>query len=231
MPPRTATATAATATATATDEEIRSVVVVQPRRGLPQLIHDALGRSGALLRGHFGLQGGRHTEYFIRFRALSRDPALLEPIVDHLLAAVALPDDAIVLVPESAGFFLGDAIRRRIGAPLAVARTDLQRRPARALLHGEIPPGAQVVVVNDVVTTGASLEPLLDLVADRGATVVAALVFGALDGTGFRSTLNRRRIPGDHLLEASERWPLQLAEACEVCRRGGPALIPAAELN
>ena len=26
-----------------------------------------------------------------------------------------------------------------------------------------------------------------------------------LDGTGFRSTLNRRRIPGDHLLEASEQ--------------------------
>ena len=216
---------------TATADEIRAVVVVQPRRGLPPLIHDALARSGALLRGHFGLQGGRHTEYFIRFRALSRDPALLGPIVDHLLAAVAVPDDAIVLVPESAGFFLGDAIARRVGAPLAVSRTDLQRRPARALLHGDIPPGAQVVVVNDVVTTGASLEPLLDLVGDRGATVAAALVFGALDGTGFRSTLNRRRIPGDHLLEASERWPMQPADACDVCRRGGPPLVPAAELN
>lgn len=216
---------------TASADEIRDVVVVQPRRGLPQLIHDALARSGALLRGHFGLQGGRHTEYFIRFRALSREPDLLEPIVDHLLAAVALPDAPHVLVPESAGFFLGDSIARRLGAPLAVARTDLTRRPARALLHGELPAGAQVVVVNDVVTTGASLEPLLDLVADRGATVAAALVFGALDGTGYRSTLNRRRIPGDHLLEASERWPMQPAETCDVCRRGGLPLIPAAELN
>ena len=215
----------------ATEDEIRDVVVVQPRRGLPQLLHDALAQSGALLRGHFGLQGGRHTEYFIRFRALTRDPALLEPIVDHLLGAVALPEAPIVLVPETAGFFLGDAVRRRIGAPLAVARTDLQRRPARALLHGAIHDGAQVVVVNDVVTTGASLEPLLDLVADRGATVAAVLVFGALDGTGYRSTLNRRRIPGDHLLEASERWLMLPAERCEVCRRGGPALIPAAELN
>lgn len=215
----------------ATDEEIRTVVVVQPRRGLPELIHHALARSGALLRGHFGLQGGRHTEYFIRFRALARDPALLGPIVDHLLAMVALPAQPIVLVPESAGFFLGDAIRRRIGAPLAVARTDLQRRPARALLHGALPEGAEVVVINDVVTTGASLAPLLDLVSDRGATVAAALVFGALDGTGFRATLNRRQIPGDHLLEASERWPVQPAETCEVCRRGGLPLVPAAELN
>ncbi|HVV86842.1 MAG TPA: phosphoribosyltransferase family protein [Kofleriaceae bacterium] len=216
---------------TATDDEIRSVVVVQPRRGLPQLVHDALARSGALLRGHFGLRGGRHTEFFIRFRALSRDPALLSPIVDHLLAAVDLPPSPTVLVPESGGFFLGDAMRRRIGAPLAVARTDLQRRPARALLHGALPAGGQVVVVNDVVTTGASIEPLLDLVGDHGASVAAALVFGALDGTGFRSTLNRRRVPGDHLLEASERWSMFPAEACELCRRGGPPLVPAAELN
>lgn len=212
----------------ASDADIRAVVVVQPRRGLPQLVHDALARSGALLRGHFGLRGGRHTEYFIRFRALSREPALLEPIVDHLLAT-DLPAGATVLVPESAGFFLGDAIRRRLDAPLAVARTDLERRPARALLHGALTPGSQVVVVNDVVTTGASLEPLLDLVADHGATVAAALVFGALDGTGFRSMLNRRRLPGDHLLEASERWRIQPADTCELCR-SGPPLVPAAEL-
>lgn len=216
---------------TATDDEIRDIVVVQPRRGLPELVHDALSRSGALLRGHFGLQGGRHTEYFIRFRAVSRDPALLAAIAGQLVDAVALPPSPIILVPESAGFFLGDAIGRRIGAPLAVARTDLSRRPARALLHGAIPEGAQVVVVNDVVTTGASLEPLLELVTDRGATVAAALVFGALDGTSFRSTLNRRRIPGDHLLEASDRWRLQPAESCEICKRAGPPVIPAAELN
>ena len=108
----------------ASDADIRAVVVVQPRRGLPQLIHDALARSGALLRGHFGLRGGRHTGYFIRFRALSREPALLDPIVDHLLAT-ELPASATVLVPESAGFFLGDAISRRLGAPMAVSSTDL----------------------------------------------------------------------------------------------------------
>jgi orotate phosphoribosyltransferase len=215
----------------ATDAEIRDVVVVQPRRGLPELVHDALARSGALLRGHVGLHRGRHTEYFIRFRALTRDPALLAPIVDHLLATVDLPAGATVLAPESAGFFLGDAIARRLGVPLAVARTDLQRRPARALLHGDLPAGGQVVVVNDVVTTGASLEPLLELVADHGATVAAALVFGALDGTAYRALLNRRGIPGDHLVEASDRWPVQPAETCELCRRPGPALIPAAELN
>lgn len=215
----------------ATLAEIRDVVVAQPRRGLPELIERALASSCALLRGHFGLPAGKHTEYFIRFRALARDPAVLDAIAGHLLTTVEVPADAVILVPESAGYFLGEAIRARVGASLAVARTDVERKPARSLLHGALPADRPVVVVNDVVTTGTSLEPLLELAGDAGATVSAALVFGALDGTGFRAMLGRRRIAGDHLLEASPAWPVTDPERCAACAAGGPPLLPAAELN
>ncbi|HUQ07433.1 MAG TPA: hypothetical protein VM261_33300 [Kofleriaceae bacterium] len=217
----------------ATESEIRDVVVAQPRAGLPDLIERALLESGALLRGHFGLQVGKHTEYFIRFRALARDEAVLSAIATHLLATISVPPGAVILVPESAGYFLGEAIRARAGgtASLAVARTDVERRPARSLLHGLIPAGRPVVVVNDVVTTGASLEPLLDLVGDQGGTVAAALVFGALDGTGFRAMLSRRRIAGDHLIEAGPAWAVMDPDRCFACAAANLPLIPAAELN
>ena len=214
---------------TAALEEVRSVVVVTPRRGLPELMHRALAETGALLHGHFGLHGGKHTDYFIRFRALSRSTELLGLVADHLVTRVE-PDVTTVIVPESAGFFLGDALATRLGATVAVARTDLQRRPARSLYNGTIHRGDRVLVVNDVVTTGTSLEPLLELAADRGATVTGVLVFGALDGPGFRSMLNRRQVPGDHLLEAGPAWALREPEECPACARGEP-LLPAAELN
>lgn len=214
---------------TAALEEVRSVVVVTPRRGLPELMHRALAETGALLHGHFGLHGGKHTDYFIRFRALSRSTELLGMVADHLVTRVE-PDVTTVIVPESAGFFLGDALATRLGATVAVARTDLQRRPARSLYNGTIHRGDRVLVVNDVVTTGTSLEPLLELAADRGATVSGVLVFGALDGPGFRSMLNRRQVPGDHLLEAGPAWALRDPEECPACARGEP-LLPAAELN
>jgi len=214
----------------ATVAEIHDVIVAQPRLGLPELIERALAASGALLRGHFGLQVGKHTEFFIRFRALARDPQVLDALARHLLATVTLPPDPVILVPESAGYFLGEAIRARVAGTLAVARTDVERRPARSLLHGVLPPGRPVIVVNDVVTTGASIEPLLELAADAGATVAAALVFGALDGTHFRTMLHRRRLAGDHLIEASPAWPITDPDRCAACAAGIP-LMPAAELN
>lgn len=211
-------------------DEVRDVVVVSPRRGLPDQLFRALADTGALLRGHFVLHGGRHSEYFIRFRALSRDRALLGMVADHLCARVE-PGVATVLVPESAGFFLGDAIATRLGATVAVARTDLVRRPSRTLFNGAVHRGDSVLVVNDVVTTGTSLEPLLDLAADRGATVAGVLVFGALDGPGFRAVLNRRNVPGEHLLEAGPAWPLHEPDRCPACARGVIPALPAAELN
>lgn len=215
---------------TASLDEIRDVVVISPRRGLPELLYRALAETGALLRGHFSLYDGKHSEYFIRFRALSRDPELLAQIAGHLVAQVD-PGVQTVIVPESAGFFLGDAIATQLGATVAVARTDLQRRPGRTLFNGAVHRGDSVLVVNDVVTTGTSLEPLLDLAADRGATVAGVLVFGALDGPGFRSVLNRRQLPGEHLLEAGPAWILRSPAECPVCARGTEPVFPAAELN
>lgn len=215
---------------TASLDEVRDVVVVSPRKGLPDLLYRALAETGALLRGHFSLHGGKHTEYFIRFRALSRNPILLGHVADHLAARVEPPVQTVI-VPESAGFFLGDAIATRLGATVAVARTDLQRRPGRTLYNGAVHRGDSVLVVNDVVTTGASLEPLMDLAADRGATVTSVLVFGALDGAGFRALLNRRALPGEHLLEAGPGWALREPEQCPACARGVEPVLPAAELN
>ncbi|MEZ4403152.1 MAG: hypothetical protein R3B06_24220 [Kofleriaceae bacterium] len=215
---------------TARLDEIRDVVVVTPRRGLPELMHRALAETGALLHGHFALYGGKHTEYFIRFRALSRSHELLGLVADHLATRVE-PGVQTVIVPESAGFFLGDALAKRLGATVAVARTDLQRRPARSLYDGAIGRGDHVLVVNDVVTTGASLEPLLDLAADHGAVVSGVLVFGALDGPGFRAVLNRRGVPGDHLLEAGPAWAMRDPDECPACLAGELPVLPAAELN
>jgi hypothetical protein len=132
----------------ATAEEIRDVIVAQPRRGLPELIETALAASGALLRGHFGLQVGKHTEFFIRFRALARDPAVLDAIAGHLLATLELPPEPVILVPESAGYFLGEAIRARIGGTLAVpALRALKKRIAFTETGGALLAGVDGVVV------------------------------------------------------------------------------------
>jgi hypothetical protein len=192
---------AATATATATDEAI-----AQRRRGhaaprpAPADPPTRSADTGALLRGHFGLHGGQATpstsSASARCRAIAaaaragrRSPA--QP-------GRAARRRASVIVPESAGFFLGDALAQRIGAN-ARGRA---HRPAAA-------PGALAATTASIrawrsacwwSTTSSPPAPRSSRCSTWPPITTppspAVLVFGALDGTGFRAILNRRRVPG-----------------------------------
>jgi hypothetical protein len=43
--------------------------------------------------------------------------------------------------------------------------------------------------------------------------------------------LNRRAVPGEHLLEAGPAWSVHEPDECPACARGTVPLMPAAELN
>ena len=104
-----------------------------------------------------------------------------------------------VLGIESRGFILGAALARALGTGFVPIRKP-GKLPARthaqdyALEYGSdrleihadaVPPGARVLLVDDVLATGGTLRAALALARQQGATVVGAAVLleiAALDG-------------------------------------------------
>lgn len=186
-------------------------------------------RTGALLEGHFRLQSGLHSPYFIRFRSIGRDENALRWVRDQLVGHLEVASRAAsVLCPESAGFYLGQAIADSRGLNLAVAAVDRERRPIREYRHGNLRAGATTLIAVDVATTGRSLVPLFDLAHAAGATVVGVIAFAVLDAHAFDRACLDRGVPGEWLASATFR-PRSHAE-CDACRDGVP-LEPAAEFN
>lgn len=218
-------------TASVTDpERIRELVTAEPRPGVAADVVSVLARSGAILAGHFLLKSGEHASHFLRFAQIGREQELVG-LVAHRLIETSTVDlrGSTVLCPESAGFFLGSAIARATGATLAVARVDVaRRRPATQLRTGDIAPGARVVVVNDVVTSGASLTRLLTLAREHGAHVAGVMIFATLDDRRLKRFLNDEDLPGVWL--ASANWQIVDAQTCKQCA-AGDELLPVAELG
>lgn len=97
--------------------------------------------------------------------------------------------DAVIGI-ESRGFILGAALALELGAGFVPARKP-GKLPARTLsleyaleygsdrlqLHTDaLPPGARVIVVDDVLATGGTLKAALALTRQQGAEVVGAAV-------------------------------------------------------
>lgn len=211
-----------------TIDEVRASIALHPGRAPTSDPADDIAATHALARGHFSLHDGRHTPYAIRFRALARDSAALTRVAKAVVAAATWGwADVTVVSPDTAGFLLGDEIRRQVQRPHAIVQTDLGRRATRRLMSGAVATPL-AVIVNDVSVTGDSLETLHEVVRDAGARLIGVAVFAAIDAGAFVRRCYDLGAAATHLVDA--RWiPSPSGSAtCDGCRRGEP-LIPIAE--
>ena len=140
-----------------------------------------LEQKGAVLRGHFELSSGRHSDVFVqKFRVLEH-PRLaqrfgesLAELFDNDFDVVAAPAVGAVVLGFTTAL-AGDA--RSIFAERSEGRLGFRRGFA-------IEPHERVLVVEDVVTTGGSAREVVDLVKASGAEVVGV---GALLDRGGHS--------------------------------------------
>lgn len=135
----------------------------------PNEILDVLERNGAVLRGHFQLSSGRHSDLFVqKFRVLEHPrlaqrfgESLAELFEDEFDVVAAPAVGAVVLGFATA--LAGDA--RSVFAERAEGKMTFRR-------GFSIEPHEKVLVVEDVVTTGGSAREVVDLVKSSGGDVV-----------------------------------------------------------
>ena len=129
----------------------------------------------ALLDGHFILSSGLRSPRYLQCARVLMDGARAERLA-RALADKLSPDlrqrIGAVVSPAMGGVIIGHEMGRALGVPaMFVERPDgvFGLRRGFALAHGE-----QVLLVEDVVTTGLSSREAIAAIEATGATVIAA---------------------------------------------------------
>ena len=131
--------------------------------------------ANALLDGHFILSSGLRSPRFLQCARVLMDPKRAERLARALAAKISSgPLERIdaVISPAMGGVIIGHEMGRALGVPaMFVERPDgvFQLRRGFAL-----EPGARVLMVEDVVTTGLSSREAIAAIEAAGGTVVAA---------------------------------------------------------
>ena len=164
----------------------------------PQLARLLERRS--LKRGHFVLASGKTSTYYIDGKLTSMDPEGATLIADAILAEIkSLPVDAVGGMDMGATPIVGAVACRSFldGKPLPtfVARKEVKGHGTKKAIEGPIPPApCNVVIVDDVVTTGDSILKAIDAAEAHGAKVLLAI--SVLDrNAGAAEALQKRNIP------------------------------------
>ena len=170
---------------------------------------EALYGCGALKRGHFKLSSGLHSDTYVQCSQLLKDPALALAAGRAIADAVDSPVD-VVLSPALGAVVVGFATAAALGCESIFAE---RVEGSMALRRGfGLEPGARVLLVEDVITTGGSILELARLVEEAGAEVVSLgciVQRGELDAQG-RDVVSLARVTAD-------TWS---SDECPLCARG-----------
>ncbi|MGD2133027.1 MAG: orotate phosphoribosyltransferase [Maricaulaceae bacterium] len=130
--------------------------------------------AGALLEGHFILSSGLHSPVFLQKTKVFEDPVRTERLCRALAEKVraTLNDDVdLVASPAVGGIIPGYETARALGVHAIFTERE---KGEFALRRGfEIPDGARVLMVEDIVTTGLSSRECIACLKAAGANVVA----------------------------------------------------------
>jgi orotate phosphoribosyltransferase len=199
-----------------------------------QIFRDA----GAYRDGHFKLKSGRHGDRYIeKFQVLQWPEAVTElsAMIGEVAREAAEADGGrpidVVIGPTTGGIVLAYEVGRQLGvrgifAEQATAADGTQQRELRRGFR--IEPGERVLLVDDVVTTGASLLEMVPLIESTGGELVHAVVL--VDRSATLSSVTSPTTGRTY--EASALWSLSLptyergADTCAGCAAGIPLYAP-----
>lgn len=180
----------------------------------------ALRGAKAILHGHFQLTSGRHSDTYVQCARVLEDPALTTRLAEGM---VELVDERvgeqridIVAAPAVGGIIVGFAVAQALGVRFIFSE---RQDGAMTFRRGfEVPAGAYVLVVEDVVTTGGSVAEVVELVRASGASVAA--VTSIIDRGGSKA-FDAEYVP---LLRLQvESWE---PDACVLCAESVPLYSP-----
>lgn len=132
---------------------------------------DCYRKTGAILKGHFKLTSGRHSDTYMQSAKLFIDTKQSEIVCKALAEKLAGEKIDLVVSPAIGGILMGYEVARQLGVPNIFAERENGEMTLRRGFA--IEKGTKVVVVEDVVTTGGSVKEVVKLVQSMGAEVVA----------------------------------------------------------
>ena len=140
--------------------------------------------AGALLEGHFILSSGKHSPVFLQKMFIFQDPVRTARICGALADAIRAKFGTVDLIvaPAIGGIIPGYETARALGCHAVFVERE---NGAFQLRRGfEIPAGARVVMVEDIVTTGlSSRECLAAIRTHPGHLLGAACIIDRSNGT------------------------------------------------
>lgn len=175
-------------------------------------------RSGAVLKGHFILTSGLHSDTYMQCAKLFEFGDVSQELCEMAAEKVKKYNADVVVSPAVGAIIFGYELSKQLNVPNMFA--EREKDGNFALRRGfELKKGSKVIVAENVVTTGGSVKEVIELIQKLGSEVVA--VVEVVDRSGGKVDFG---VPNESLLQIEVKT--YQPEECPMCKAGTVAVKP-----
>ena len=176
-------------------------------------------RAGAYLEGHFALASGKHSDRYIEKFQVLQWPRETERLCGAIAEWARPLDVETVAGPTTGGIILAHEVARQLGLRAVYAERDEDGR-GRVFRRGfQLRRGERILVVDDILSTGGSVQETIDAVRASGAGVAGIAVLADRSGGASFGDLPYRSL-------WQVTMPAFAAADCPLCAAGTPLRKP-----
>jgi orotate phosphoribosyltransferase len=184
------------------------------------VVEDIFSRAGAYLEGHFLLSSGKHSPFYLEKFQVLQWPQETERLCQSIAESARGLGVQTVAGPTTGGIILAHEVARQLGVRAVYAERTADG-PGREFRRGfRLNPGERVLVVDDIMSTGGSVQETIDAVRSNGAEVVGVGVL--VDRSAGQASFNG--LPVIALWDVS--IPTYPPDVCPQCAQGTPLVKP-----
>lgn len=181
------------------------------------LAGEILKKENALLEGHFLLTSGNHSNRYIEKIRVLQNPEATHTLCKRLAERLSEYDFDTVIGPAYGAIVLAYEVARILGKRFVFT----QRKDGEMVFRSgfDLTKTKKVVVIEDIVSTGGSVQEVLSCASQKGMEVVAIGLL--VDRSGGQLEMG---VPVESLLKMEV--PLWAPESCELCKLEIPLTKP-----
>ncbi|WP_373708423.1 orotidine-5'-phosphate decarboxylase [Kaistella sp.] len=126
---------------------------------------------GIIKFGRFTLKSGIESPFYVDLRPLASDPKILKLLANYLLDMLPLDNFDLICGVPYAALPMATAMSLESYLPLIIKRKEAKQYGTKKILEGIYTPGQNCLLVEDVITSGASLLETIPEIENEGITV------------------------------------------------------------